>query len=184
MSLVAELVSYQIAETEADLKKDDFQPDYSMIKHSMIHRAKLDLYGAAAVPDETEMHDIVKFYLADCAVVYIIDSAIDFYKSRSRLSDAKEGATFSYYDKVAILFQVKNKALTRIAKAEATVRAVALGITDLGESVGLPSTTMLDEGTSKVTVDPFVLARTLYGDYVAHLASMISPYPVEATRPQ
>ena len=184
MGIIAELVSYQIAETEADLKNEDFQPDYSMIKNSMIHRAKLDLYGASEIADEGEMHDLVRFFLADCAVMYILDAAIDFYKSRSRLTDTKEGATFNYYDKVSILFQVKNKAAARIAKAQSAVEAIALGVVDVGQAAGLPSTTMIDEDRSKVTVDPYTLARVLYGDYVVALSSMIDPYSVEVNRPQ
>lgn len=180
---IAELVTYQMAETEADLKKEDYQPDYDMIKGSSIERAKLDLYGAATIPDESLMHMAVKFYLSDCSVIYLIDVAIDFYKSKSRLSDVKEGANYSYYDKVSILQSLKGRLSVRVAEAVGKIKAIIFGTTDLGKEVGLPSTTMLSEGKSKVTVDPFDLGRTLYGDYIDMLASMIEPYPVNITRP-
>lgn len=181
---IAQLVTYQVPETESDLIAEDWQPDYSEMKAACIARAKSDLYGLSVIPAESAMLDAVKFYIADCSVVFIVDAAIDFYKSRSRMADTKEGATFTYYDKVMTLENLRKRLLTRIAVAQPKITGIVFGTTDLAQAADLPTTEMLAAGKSKVTVDPFTLARWLYGDYLDLTSDDLEPYPLYPVRPQ
>ena len=179
MATISELVTFQIGMTENDLTKEKAQIDYSVVKENMINRAKANLYYGMTIPDEESMSDLEKYYLADCAVVFIIDSAIDWYKSMARLSDTKEGATISWYDRVDTLERLRRTLLARIRRVEETVKQVASGTT-VDAHIGLPLAQ--SEGRDKVTPDPHQMARILYGDYAIVSTSM--PLPVYPERPE
>lgn len=78
--------------------------DYATTKTSAIARAKRDLYGAGiTVPDEADIPDVAQYWIADKSTLYLIPVAVDYYMNQHRLSDSKENANFSYYDKVQAL---------------------------------------------------------------------------------
>jgi len=180
MATIAELVTYQIGTTENDMTQEGATIDYAALKANAISRAKVDLYYGSTIPDEGDMSELEKYYLADCAVVFIIDSAIDWYKSMARLSDTKEGATISWYDRVDTLERMRRTLLARIRKVEETVKQVASG-TSVGAHVGLPLAQAQSEERDKVTPDPHQIARLLYGDYAIVGTSV--PLPVYPERP-
>ena len=93
--------------TEATLL-DAADVGYSARKLLAIERAKRALYVTETVPtDEDDIPDIAKYWIADQATVYLIPLAKDYYMSKQRLSDSKEGATISYYDKVQALDKLR-----------------------------------------------------------------------------
>jgi hypothetical protein len=79
--------------------------DYDKQKAAAIARAKIDVYGSSsAVPDrENDIPDVVAFWIADKATIYLIPLAQEYYATKERLSTTKEGATASHYDKLAML---------------------------------------------------------------------------------
>ncbi|HNT78499.1 MAG TPA: hypothetical protein PKH77_26095 [Anaerolineae bacterium] len=78
--------------------------DYASVKNGAIERAKRDLYGAGvSVPEEIAIPDVAQYWIADKATLYLIPAAVDYYMNQHRLSDSKENANFSYYDKVQAL---------------------------------------------------------------------------------
>ncbi|MFC1999145.1 hypothetical protein ACFLXE_00115 [Chloroflexota bacterium] len=180
MATVAELVTFQIGMTEHDLLQTGSQIDYAALKASAISRAKADLYYGMTIPAEGSMSDLEKYYLADCAVVLIIDSAIDWYKSMARLSDTKEGATIAWYDKVDSLERLRRRLQKRINDVDEKVKMVASGGTASGHE-GLPLAQAQDESRDKVTPDPQKVARVLYGDYA--VINTAYPLPVYPDRP-
>lgn len=92
--------------TEATLGADS-DVDYSTQKDLAIARAKRQLYGTANVP--SSIPETASYWIADQACVYLVPLAIDYYMSKQRLSDSKEGATISYYDKVTALKDLKRE---------------------------------------------------------------------------
>ncbi len=178
MSTIAELVSFQIAQTENDLSASGSGISYTSIKTNAANRVKADFFYGKTIPEETSMADLVKYFLADCACIHLIDVAIDWYKSRERLSDSKEGATVTWYDRIDALVALRRRLQDRIATVEDRVKIIAFG-----ESVESYANLPLaqSQGQKKVTVDPFQIARWLYGDYL-EIAS-VEPLPVYPERP-
>lgn len=103
MTTISEYVTANFPLTDATL--GSFAGiDYAATKSIAIDRAKRDLYGVGiTVPDEGDIPDVAQFWIADRATLYLIPVAIDYYMNQSRLSDNKENANFSYYDKVQAL---------------------------------------------------------------------------------
>jgi len=127
--------------TEAALTADA-TVDYADQKTRAITRAKRTLYGAATVPDEEDIPELAAYWIADQAAVLLIPLARDWYMSKQRLSDAKEGSTISYYNKVtaleklkseleASLAQNKEAALESISSAEIEDSAPAVSVAGL-----------------------------------------------------
>ena len=92
--------------TETTLDADS-DVDYATQKALAIARAKRALYGGDTVPDEVDIPEVAGYWIADQAVVFLVPLAKDYYMNKQRLSDSKEGATISYYDKVRALDQLK-----------------------------------------------------------------------------
>lgn len=164
---IAELVGIQLAQTEADIHTDSESIKWMQAKEAAIERAKIDLYYGMTMPEEAAMAMLVKFYLADCAAVYLIETATDWYKSQARLSDSKDGASIQWYDKVDALERQTLKLYARIAKTRDRIGAIVAGAS-AGDFANVPLTQVADEGRGHVTVDPNIMARFLYGDYVVY----------------
>ena len=92
--------------TETTLSADS-DVDYATQKALAVARAKRMLYGGDTVPNEVDIPEVAGYWIADQAVVYLVPLAKDYYMNKQRLSDSKEGATISYYDKVRALDQLK-----------------------------------------------------------------------------
>jgi len=90
---------------------------YSTHKAALIAKAKKRLYRAKSVPSsEDDIPTQAGYWIADQATVYLIPLAISWYLENSRLSDAKEGATVSFHDRVAALRDLKAELLAELAK--------------------------------------------------------------------
>jgi hypothetical protein len=87
--------------------------EYATQKTLAIARAKRDLYGTATVPAEASIPEIAAYWIADRAVVLLIPIARDFYMQQ-RLSDTKENASISYYNKVAQLDKLRAELLASL----------------------------------------------------------------------
>ena len=85
----------------------DADANYEASKARAIARAKHDVYGATTVPAEADLPEDVAYWVADKAVVYLVPLARDWYMNKTRLSDSKENANFSYHDTVSKLDKLK-----------------------------------------------------------------------------
>jgi hypothetical protein len=104
--------------TEAKLG-DDADIDYATQKSKAIARAKRALYGTGSVPSsESDIPELAAYWIADQAVVFLIPLAESWYVHNRKLSDAKEGATTSYYDAVSMLKQLKGELEASLARAK------------------------------------------------------------------
>lgn len=106
--IIADEVTRVWPTTEKTLS-DDETVNYATQKILAIERAKHDLYGSATVPAEASIPASAAYWIADKAALYLIPLAKDFYMSKQRLSDSKEGATISYYDKIRALGELKTE---------------------------------------------------------------------------
>lgn len=89
---------------------------YAAIRTGAVDRAKRDLYGVGVtVPAEADIPDVAQYWIADKAVLYLIPVAIDFYM-QTRISDSKENANISYYDKVQALRDLEAELKVNVAR--------------------------------------------------------------------
>ena len=95
--------------------------DYAWAKTSAIERAKRALYGVGVtIPtDDADIPDVAQYWIADRAALYLIPVAIDYYMNQHRLSDSKENANFSYYDKVRALRELEAELKAAIERNQA-----------------------------------------------------------------
>ena len=118
--------------TEATLTADT-TVDYASQKTLAVAKAKRLLYGGTGtIPAEANIPELAAYWIADQAVVLLIPLAKDYYMSKQRLSDSKEGATISYYDKIRALEQLKNELEAALAtnRQEALDTISATEVTD------------------------------------------------------
>jgi len=95
--------------TEATLAADT-TVDYAAEKDRAIARAKRDLYGTRTIPsNEVDIPDQAAYWIADQAVVHLLPLAVDYYMSKQRISDSKEGATITRYNKVRALQDLRSE---------------------------------------------------------------------------
>ena len=95
--------------TETTLAADS-DVDYATQKALALAKAKRLLYGgSAAIPAEADIPELAAYWIADQACVLLISLAKDYYMAKQRLSDAKEGATITYYNKVTELERLKQE---------------------------------------------------------------------------
>jgi hypothetical protein len=94
--------------TEVTLTADS-DVDYATQKALAIAKAKRLLYGTATVAAEADIPELAAYWIADQACVLLIPLAKDYYMAKQRLSDAKEGATITYYNKVTELERLKQE---------------------------------------------------------------------------
>lgn len=106
---ISALVTANWPTTEALLAADT-DIDYATHKSNLIAKAKRRLYAAKSVPtNESDIPERAGYWIADQATVYLIPLGISWYLENSRLSDAKEGATVSFHDRVAALRAFKSE---------------------------------------------------------------------------
>lgn len=151
--MIADIITDTLMETER-LLLADANLDYANAKARAIALAKYEVYGSE-VAEASISNLSVKQYLAYLALRdRIIPAAIDWLMHKGRLSDVKEGATFSYYDRVAAL-------QAQLAKIEAWLNSHKEQIVGgAGEVIDIST---LDAGTRKATYklldDPWTLAE-------------------------
>lgn len=88
--------------TEVSLAADT-DIDYAGSKTRAIARAKRALYGTRTVPAEANIPETAGYWISDKATILLIPLAIDWYMNKQRVSDAKEGMTVTYHNKVNAL---------------------------------------------------------------------------------
>ncbi|MFW6194935.1 MAG: hypothetical protein ACOC5M_00245 [Chloroflexota bacterium] len=181
MASISELVTFQLAQTEQDLQSSSGLSNYGEIKSAAIERAKHDLYGAS-VPSEAQIGDVVRYYLSDVAVVYLIDSAIDWYQSQTVQSQSAGDEQYTYHDRVSNLRQRRRELQNRISDAVDKIKTLALGSGDVGDLASMPLAQAQADGRSKVTNDPWKWARYLYGDLVK-IDDGVRPKTMDVDRP-
>ena len=181
MSTISDLVAFQLAQTESELRSGDGLENYDSIKQSAIDRAKVEFYGSN-VPSEGQISDIVKFHLSDLAVLYLIDTAIDWYQGRTVSRQTEGDETLYFHDRIASLRAKARDLRQRIAQAEDKIKTIAFGSADVGDIASLPLAQAQAESRSKVTLDPWKWARYLYGDLVS-VAEGAEPKTVQLDRP-
>ena len=159
------LVTNALAQTEKDLTAEGTEIDFALMKYTAIEQAKVDLYYGMPIPVERDMPPLVRYYLADAAIVQICELAADWYKTNFRMSDSKEGATYSYYDAVQVLNGIRQRRVARMAQVRPRVEILIRG-GDVGVLAGIPTCSTLADGKKPVTPNPFDVARFLYGDYM------------------
>lgn len=117
MATIAELITDNWPVTEALLAAATGVTGFSNIKSRATARATQDLYGASMPASEDDIPELARRWIADKATLYLIPTATDFYASKTRLSDSKEGMTVSYHDRVAILRDLRAELEEACAKA-------------------------------------------------------------------
>lgn len=97
---------------------DDTDYDYAAAKLAAIESAKLAAYGAATVPAEGDIPDIVGQWIGDKATIDLIGYAKDYvaYKKPSSKSD-RQGETIRYPDKIRMLDGLKDELETDCANS-------------------------------------------------------------------
>ena len=109
--------------TEASLTADS-DVSYAANKVLAIARAKRQLYQSKTVPAEASIPEVAAYWVSDQAVVYLIPLAIDWYKNNARLSDAKEGATVTWYNRVEALENLRSQLEAELAQNLEAARLV------------------------------------------------------------
>jgi hypothetical protein len=131
---------------------EDGTAGYAAQKLRAIARAKRDLYGALTVPADADLPDSAAYWIADKAVAgYLIPLARDYYMSKQRLSDSKDGMSIGYYDKLRALDSLRAEL---DAKCLADYETVYAGLTSVVEPASTPALS-----TAGMIVDP---ARRAY----------------------
>lgn len=128
---------------------------YATEKAKAIARAKRDAYGRHTVPsDEADIHEIVGYWIADKATIYLIPLAIEYYSVKEHLSTAKEGATLSHYNKVTALQKLKAELEAACAKVWDDVLALAQPTVGDSDYVGQQSMNIPSVSTAGLIVQP------------------------------
>lgn len=109
--------------TEVSLTADS-DVSYAANKVLAIARAKRQLYQSVTVPAEASIPEVAAYWVSDQAVVYLIPLAIDWYKNNARLSDAKEGATVTWYNRVEALENLRSQLEAELAQNLEAARLV------------------------------------------------------------
>jgi len=130
--------------------------DYAAEKVKAIARAKRDAYGRQTVPtDESDIHEIIAYWIADKATIYLIPLAIEYYSIKEHISTAKEGATLTHYDKITALQKLKGELEAACARGWDEVLALAqptIGDTNL---VGQQTMNTPEVSVDGLLIDPF-----------------------------
>ena len=130
--------------------------DYAAEKVRAIARAKRDAYGRQTVPtDEGDVHEIIAYWVADKATVYLIPLAIEYYSIKEHISTAKEGATLTHYDKITALQKLKAELEAACARAWDEVLALAQPTTGDTDRVGRQTLNTPTVRVDGLIVDPF-----------------------------
>jgi hypothetical protein len=133
--------------TEAALIADT-AVGYDAQKARMIARAKKALYGSHPVPAEEAIPDLAAYWIADQTVFYLIPTARDYYM-RQRITESKEGATITYYDKLKALDQLRDELEASLALNRADAVEAITEVTDEDAAKDTPAVS-----TAGMMVDP------------------------------
>jgi hypothetical protein len=157
VATISDRITFTIPTLESDLNRH-FQtnPSYWEIKDNAQDRAKRELYGAS-IPSEGDMDERVKDWLADRAVLYLLDAAEDYYKSQA-LADTVDEKTRTYYDKVETVRSLRTTIGDRVEDERLNVADI---ISASLQPVAIPLVT--SRGATKVTQNPFTKARPWRG---------------------
>jgi hypothetical protein len=154
MATINERITYTIPNIEDDLTvKYTANPSYAGFKDNALDRAKRDLYRGGAIQTEPEMDERVKDWLADRAVLYLLDVAEDYYKSQS-LSDTIDEHTAQFYDKIQVVMGLRRVIGDRVDDRK-------IEVADIVSAALQPETIPMvtSRGAYKVTQNPFAKAR-------------------------
>lgn len=157
MATINNQITRTIPNVEGDLRtKYTSNPSYADIKNHALDRAKRDLYSrhSVEIQAEADMVELVMDWLCDQACVYILDAAIDFYKSQA-LSDSVDEHNLTYHDKVAAC--VRQRGYLADRARDGLLYAVDLILTTDTGPVAVPLTSSRD--VNRITQDPFAKAR-------------------------
>jgi len=106
---ISELVTANFPVTESELLAYT-AIEYADIKALMIERAKRDLYGSGiSVPSEADIPDVAQYWIADKATIYLLQTGREYYVTKYRLSDSKENANFSFYNRIDQLNRLEDE---------------------------------------------------------------------------
>jgi len=120
-------------ETEAKLLAQE-AVDYVAQKAAAVRRAKHEAYGTNTIPDdEADIPNTVGYWIADRATVLLIPLAKQYYAIHERLSDAKEGASLNYYNKIQLLDGLRQELETACAEKWEDVQSLVGSLSDEDE---------------------------------------------------
>lgn len=157
MATIAERISRTIPNVRDDLR-DKFRsdPSWTDIRDHALDRAKRDLYRRHGldIQTEPEMDELVKDWLADKACAYVLETAIDHYKSLA-LADTIDDHNRQFYDKVATCESRRRALLDRAD--DNLLDVVDIVVTADTGPAAIPHVS--SRGDYKVTQDPFIRAR-------------------------
>ena len=129
--------------------------DYAAEKVKAIARAKRNAYGRQAVPaDESGIPEIVAYWIADKATIYLISLAVEYYSIKEHISTAKEGATLTHYDKITALQKLKAELEAACARGWDEVLALAQPTTGDSDRVGRQTINIPSVSVDGLLVDP------------------------------
>lgn len=117
------------------------QADWDTLTDNAIARATLDAYGDVAAP--ATLPDLVAYWVADKATLYLIPSAIDYYQAEEHAATAAGDVSVREYDKVASLRDLRDSLRARCLENEAAVQAI----------VNPPSSTSYYRSVPGVSID-------------------------------
>jgi hypothetical protein len=157
VATISDRITFTIPNMESDLDtKFQSNPNYANLKDNAVDRAKRELFGAS-IPPEGGMDERVKDWLADRAILYLLDVAEDYYKSLA-LADTVDEKTRTYYDKVEVVRSLRTTIGDRVEDERLNVADI---ISAALQPVVIPLVT--SRGATKVTQNPFVKARPWRG---------------------
>lgn len=146
-------------QTEGKLEASD-DVDYTAEKVKAVARAKRNAYGRQTVPsDDDDIPEIVAYWIADKATIYLIPLAIEYYTVKEHRSIAKEGATIAHYDKVSTLQKLKEELEAACAKAWDEVLALAQPLEGDDERIGRQAMNIPSVSVDGLLVKPLTRAR-------------------------
>lgn len=129
--------------------------DYAAEKAKAIARAKRDAYGRQTVPsEESSIPEIVAYWVADKATIYLIPLAIEYYSLKEHLSTAQKEVTIAHYDKVAALQKLREELEAACARAWDGVLALAQPTTGDEDRVGRQSMNIPSVSVDGLIVQP------------------------------
>ncbi len=158
---IGDLCTDAMPETER-LLLADVNMDYANAKIRAIALAKAQVYGSE-VAESTITNLEVRRYLSFLALRdSLIATAIDWCQHKTRLSDAKDGATISYPDQVAALQDKLTQVRLWIRENEGRIQSIVLEDSSSGDDAQI-DVSILDAGTRaakyKASPDPWVMAQ-------------------------
>lgn len=110
---IATLVTDKLPQTEYELLAKT-EIDWLNAKARAIAMEKIAIYGVEQAESSISDQRILNF-IADRAVIRLIDFAVDYYQRATRLRDTKLDATYQYYDLVENLSERRKELVDQTA---------------------------------------------------------------------